>query len=41
MTNPEISSSSTDIEGFSLLMALETFASEIGTRNKNLLIKIR
>jgi hypothetical protein len=30
MTNPGISSSPTDLEGFSLLMALQTSKSEIG-----------
>jgi hypothetical protein len=35
ITYPRISSSPTDLEGFSLLMALRTSASEIGARDKN------
>jgi hypothetical protein len=35
MTNPGISSSPTDLEGFILLMALQTSASEIGARDKS------
>jgi hypothetical protein len=35
MTNPGISSSPTDLEGFSLLIALQTSKSEIGARDKN------
>jgi hypothetical protein len=32
---PRISSSPTDLEGFSLSMALQTSASETGVRDKN------
>jgi hypothetical protein len=35
MIKPGISSSPTDLDGFSLLMALQTSASEIGVRDKN------
>jgi hypothetical protein len=35
MIKPGISSSPTDLEGFSLLMALQTSASEMGAKNKN------
>jgi hypothetical protein len=35
MTNPGVSSSLTDLKGFSLLMALQTSKSEIGARDKN------
>jgi hypothetical protein len=35
MTNPEISSSPTHLEGFGLLMALQTSASETEARDKN------
>jgi hypothetical protein len=35
MINPGISSSPTYVGGFSLLIALETSASEIGARDKN------
>jgi hypothetical protein len=35
MTNPGISSSPSDLENLSLLMALKTSAWEIGTRDKN------
>jgi hypothetical protein len=35
MIKPGISSSPTDLEGFSLLMALQTLASEIRARDKN------
>jgi hypothetical protein len=35
MINPGISSSPTELEDFSLLMALQTSASEIGARDKN------
>jgi hypothetical protein len=34
MIKPGISSSPTDLEGFSLLMALQTSASEMGARDK-------
>jgi hypothetical protein len=36
MMKPGISSSATDFEGFSLLMALRTSASERGARDRNL-----
>jgi hypothetical protein len=35
MIKPGISSSPTDLEGFSLLMALQKSASEMGARDKN------
>jgi hypothetical protein len=35
MIKPGISSSPTDLEGFSLLMALQTSASEMGARDTN------
>jgi hypothetical protein len=35
MTNSVISLSPRDLEGFSILMYLQTYASEIGTRDKN------
>jgi hypothetical protein len=35
MTNPRISSSPIDLEGFSLLMALQIFVSETRARDKN------
>jgi hypothetical protein len=34
MTDPGISSSPTDLEGFKLLMAFQTSTSEIGARGK-------
>jgi hypothetical protein len=36
MIKPGISSSPTDLEGFSLLMALQTSASEMGPRDKKI-----
>jgi hypothetical protein len=36
MTNPEITSCPTDLEGLRLLMGLQTSASETGARDKNL-----
>jgi hypothetical protein len=35
MMKPAISSSPTDFEGYSLLMALQTSASETGARDRN------
>jgi hypothetical protein len=35
MIKPGMSSSPMDLEGFGLLMALQTYASEIGARDKN------